>query len=310
MKGSNNMENKVYITDESANFTTIRDPMVMLVGDTYYVTGTQPPYWKGINDGVRLLSSKDLKTFTDHGLVIKREDMPEDMWCRDRFWAPEIFDGKNGWFYLTFNCRNEDERYAYGHSVGVARARKPEGPYEIVTKEKALHHGNDATIFLDDDGKAYIGFTCADKLVLYRFDLDTCEISEEQVVCYKGNEGEWDSIGVEGQCIVKRHGIYFQWYSSWTNGYAAGVLTCALYALCNRTAVKRIVATCIRVGTLVNYIVAVSYKLFFNLFFKRVTIALTIQTFVGKVMSLHSNTVSRFVIVFFPRSKCLFISWL
>ena len=219
------MENKVYITDESANFTTIRDPMVMLVGDTYYVTGTQPPYWKGVNDGVRLLSSKDLKTFTDHGLVIKREDMPEDMWCRDRFWAPEIFDGKNGWFYITFNCRNEDERYAYGHSVGVARARKPEGPYEIVTKEKALHHGNDATIFLDDDGKAYIGFTCADKLVLYRFDLDTCEISEEQVVCYKGNEGEWDSIGVEGQCIVKRHGIYFQWYSSWTNGYAAGVLT-------------------------------------------------------------------------------------
>ena len=35
------------------------------------------------------------------------------------------------------------------------------------------------------------------------------------------------------------------------------------------------------------------------------TIALTIQTFVSKVMSLLFNTVSRFVIAFLPRSKCL-----
>ena len=33
------------------------------------------------------------------------------------------------------------------------------------------------------------------------------------------------------------------------------------------------------------------------------TIALTIQTFVGKVMSLFCNTLSRFVIAFLPRSK-------
>ena len=39
------------------------------------------------------------------------------------------------------------------------------------------------------------------------------------------------------------------------------------------------------------------------------TKALTIQTFVGKVMSLLFKTLSRFVIVFLPRSKCLLISW-
>ena len=37
-------------------------------------------------------------------------------------------------------------------------------------------------------------------------------------------------------------------------------------------------------------------------------IALTIWTFVGKVISLLFNMLSRFVIPFFPRSKCLFIS--
>ena len=40
------------------------------------------------------------------------------------------------------------------------------------------------------------------------------------------------------------------------------------------------------------------------------TIALTIETFVGKVLSLLFNPLSRFVIAFFPRSKHLLISWL
>uniref|UniRef100_A0AC11DZM7 Uncharacterized protein n=1 Tax=Ovis aries TaxID=9940 RepID=A0AC11DZM7_SHEEP len=40
------------------------------------------------------------------------------------------------------------------------------------------------------------------------------------------------------------------------------------------------------------------------------TIALTKQTFVGKVMSLLFNMLSRLVITFLPRSKCLLISWL
>ena len=40
------------------------------------------------------------------------------------------------------------------------------------------------------------------------------------------------------------------------------------------------------------------------------TIALTRWTFVGKVMSLLFNMLSRLVIAFLPRSKRLFISWL
>ena len=38
-------------------------------------------------------------------------------------------------------------------------------------------------------------------------------------------------------------------------------------------------------------------------------IALTICTFVSKVMSLLFNVLSRFVIAFLPRSKCLLILW-
>ena len=40
------------------------------------------------------------------------------------------------------------------------------------------------------------------------------------------------------------------------------------------------------------------------------TIALSRQTFVDKVMFLLFNMLSRLIITFFPRSKCLLISWL
>ena len=39
-------------------------------------------------------------------------------------------------------------------------------------------------------------------------------------------------------------------------------------------------------------------------------IALTRWTFVGRVLSLLFNTLSRFIIAFLPRSKHLLISWL
>ena len=43
---------------------------------------------------------------------------------------------------------------------------------------------------------------------------------------------------------------------------------------------------------------------------KKKTIPLTIWTFVGKMMSLLFNMLSRLVIAFLPKSKHLLISWL
>ena len=40
------------------------------------------------------------------------------------------------------------------------------------------------------------------------------------------------------------------------------------------------------------------------------TIALTRWTFVGRVMPLLFDTLSRFVMALLPRSKCLLLSWL
>ena len=42
----------------------------------------------------------------------------------------------------------------------------------------------------------------------------------------------------------------------------------------------------------------------------RKIIVLTIWTFVGKVIPLLYKMLSRFVIAFLPRSKCILVSWL
>ena len=57
----------------------------------------------------------------------------------------------------------------------------------------------------------------------------------------------------------------------------------------------------------VSYLFAFSYCSYMT---TGKTIALTIQIFVGKVISLLFNILSKFAIAFLPRSKCLLISWL
>ena len=59
-------------------------------------------------------------------------------------------------------------------------------------------------------------------------------------------------------------------------------------------------------GLLYGFIVQLSHPYMTT----RKTVALTIQTFVGKVMSLLFNMPFRFVTAFHPRSKCILILWL
>ncbi|MDP4186292.1 MAG: family 43 glycosylhydrolase, partial [Bacteroidota bacterium] len=65
----------------------IRDPQILLVNGTYYMTGTSK-IDAGINDegpGVKLFSSKNLTEWKFEKILIK-----PDGWYRTRIWAPEI----------------------------------------------------------------------------------------------------------------------------------------------------------------------------------------------------------------------------
>ena len=152
--------------------------------------------------------------------LLKREALNEDVWYRDRFWAPEIHHVHDR-YYLTFNCRNDHT--GFPHSCGLAVADDILGPYTVLTHEQPLiKSGNDLTIFVDDDAKTYVFWT---GIWGQEIDLASCTLLGEPIRCFIPEEGQWDAIGVEGPCVVKREGTYYMFYSSWTRGYEIGYAT-------------------------------------------------------------------------------------
>lgn len=213
---------------------SMRDPQITRVDGRYYLTGTLPPYWEGPNPGVGLWSSDDLVNWQDEEMLVDASGIPATAWYKDRFWAPEIHQAK-GMFFLTFNCRNAGRRFP--HSVGIARARDIRGPYEIVSHDSPLvQRANDAHLFTDNDGRHYVVyasyfFICAQEIL-----LPECRLTGEPWLMIRNNTDGWDTgrfdnsppwdrVGIEGPYVIRRRGLYYLWYSSWTYGYASGIAT-------------------------------------------------------------------------------------
>lgn len=211
---------------------TIRDPFIILVGDTYYLTGTTPPYWDGTSPGVRLWKSSDLLHWSEVGFILHRSVAEENDWFRDYWWAPEIHM-KDNKFYLTVNCRNED--IGIGQNPLIAVSDNIEGGYEILNRDEPFFtkakqqsgvcigdHGNDASLFTDDDGRTYISTCCLEGIHLCEIDLDNAKLKGEETLVIAPSEDGWDTRN-EGSFIMKKNGRYYCFYSSFTRAYEVGV---------------------------------------------------------------------------------------
>jgi len=87
---------------------------------------------------------------TDHGVVLKQEDIP---WVSKQLWAPDAAT-KNGKYYLYFPARDKDGIFR----VGVAVGDKPEGPFQPEPEPIKGTFSIDPATFVDDDGQAYLYF--------------------------------------------------------------------------------------------------------------------------------------------------------
>lgn len=203
----------------------IRDPMILPYNGRYYLVATSPDFWKGFCPGVKLWVSDDLINWEFVNLIVDANAIPQDKDYLERFWAPELFAYK-GKFYCTFSAKNGIKDPPAYFRCYVAIADNIEGPYKIVEQPFVKDCTIDAHLFLDDDDKVYAFFNAPEGLVYMPFDPETGTLYGERVrTLVKGEEGEWDSIGIEGSFVVKRNGIYYHWYSSWTRGYEMGVAT-------------------------------------------------------------------------------------
>ena len=102
-------------------------------------------------------SSSDLATWTKHERVL---DIKRVSWAKRALWAPSIVH-KDGWYYLFFGANDiQNDQQAGG--IGVARARRPEGPFEDYLGRPLIdrfHNGAqpiDQFVFRDQDGAYYI----------------------------------------------------------------------------------------------------------------------------------------------------------
>jgi GH43 family beta-xylosidase len=213
-----------------------RDTHIIPHDSVFYAIGTSPPYWGGPNAGVKLYRSADLKNWEYVDLLIDAAALDDDVWYKDRFWAPELHRFNNR-FFLTFNCQNSgggsyaSENMKHFHACGMAVADNIEGPYTVVTHDKPLTSfpSNDMTLFQDEDGKIFCFFNngWTDLHHIYVAELDTVnyQLKEEPVLLISQEPGRWDGAGIEGAHIIKNDGPYFMFYSSWTQGYAVGYAT-------------------------------------------------------------------------------------
>lgn len=207
----------------------VRDSQITKVGDTWYMTGTSYPFSEGTPlgpiPGVKIWSSKNLTQWKLVGLVIRPS---RKHWYKQRFWAPELFPYDGKW-YLTFNCPFGDKPDS-PQSVGLAVADKITGPYRVLTVDKPLTDGNDATLFQDDDGKVYL-FRAGISAI--QVDLkNTRTIGASFRIIQPGVGAVWDgtapggpAVSIEGPTVLKHGNIYYLLYASWGRGYEEGYAT-------------------------------------------------------------------------------------
>lgn len=87
---------------------------------------------------------------TDHGVVLKAEDVP---WVSKQLWAPDAAE-KDGKYYLYFPARDKEGIFR----IGVAVGDKPEGPFTPDPEPISGSYSIDPACFVDDDGEAYLYF--------------------------------------------------------------------------------------------------------------------------------------------------------
>lgn len=204
----------------SPAFPAMRDPQITVMDGVYYMTATYPPFFDGPCPGVPLYSSRNLLDWKFENWLLRRDDVPDKAWYKERFWAPEIHR-KHDKFWLTFNCRNE--AIGKGNCTGgLAVADKITGPYTVLTPDDTITCANDTHLFTDDDGTTYL--FCGHGM--YRpFDLLNCKPLGPWFPGVQDESADWCKAGIEGPFCIKRNGVYYVFLSSWTRGYEVGVAT-------------------------------------------------------------------------------------
>ncbi len=141
------------------------DPAPLVVGDTLYLyVGHDEATGKQMFNITEWLcySTKDLRQWTAHGSVLKPTDFS---WATGEAWASQVVE-KDGKFYFYTTVQHGEPHV--GKSIGVAVGDSPLGPFtdargtalvrDDTTPSDKPWNDIDPTVFIDDDGSAYLAW--------------------------------------------------------------------------------------------------------------------------------------------------------
>lgn len=195
------------------------DPAPMVVGDTLYLITSHDedvlePNSPDETDKFftmknwKCYSTKDMVNWTDHGTIFGQSSFEWGHTWRFRAWAAQCVE-RDGKFYLYVpilrkGAREEDNSPGYG--IGVAVADNPYGPYEDAIGAPLIEgdwNDIDPTVFVDDDGQAYLFYGQTLKYALLNDDM----------ISLKTQPARFDVPNyVEGPWFTKHNGTYyFMW---------------------------------------------------------------------------------------------------
>ncbi len=185
------------------------DPAPMVHGDEVYLCTSHDEdvtldNFFTMNDW-RVFSSKDMVNWTDHGSPLSYHTFS---WATGKAWAPQCVE-RNGKFYFYVPVSD---------AIGVAVADSPTGPFvdAIGMPLVSNYQYIDPTVFIDDDGQAYLYFgnpklwyvKLNDDMISYSGQIEQIPMTTESFGQRSGDP-ERPTLYEEGPWFYKRNDLYY-----------------------------------------------------------------------------------------------------
>lgn len=187
------------------------DGAPLIWNDTFYLfTGHDEGNsgFYSMNDW-RCFATTDMQNWTDLGSPLHYTAFS---WAKGEAWAAQVVEcGGKFYYYVTVTAKSG------GRAIGVAVADRPEGPYTDAIGKPLVGPMDgmkciDPTVFVDDDGQAYLYFGNGElRYVLLNDDMISCK--GEPVVINTKN-GTFGAAFDEAPYLYKRNGLYYMIYAS------------------------------------------------------------------------------------------------
>lgn len=195
------------------------DPGVMVDNCTFYIQAGHDQGTRGFDlREWHLLKSTDMVTWTRSTPMT----LKVFAWTNANAWAGQMIKARNGkyyWYVPINDIKFSQDRMA----IGVAVADSPEGPWKDalgkplvsdsvemttwnITNIDQTPHTIDPTVFIDDDGQAYLQYGGFWTMVSVKLNPDMISLGSKLV---KSTPLDY----FESPYLIKRNGLYYQIYA-------------------------------------------------------------------------------------------------